>query len=444
MRSRAELEKHLINDIRQQIKPHRKYIQTIKEALMKHNIMAGTIQAMIDETEHLNSIDNRVLCLLAEQVHKITGNRHLIVDKEGKEYYTETEVKQAHSYEGDVPTQIELPLTLNGFKRVNDGFIGTLSAKFLMDMWDSQLITYNFETQREARYVQVGEEAEPRPNINQKSVIEIASAMESGKLFSSTLTFNLRPGTADDGDEYYYDEENETLTITKGTMIDILDGMHRLAGSNMALRKNGDINFDWEVRFVSYSLNTAKRLVAQYGKVNLIDPSKIKSLEGNASKADEVVKEIQRNSDFGKLIAESKTFPIQKFVVSFEELSKSIDKEFKIKTRNDMLNVSEYLINFFNTLLAMYPDELENNKSRKELYETTLISHSFVISSLVHFAKLAYEKELTMSEVRKKLKEISFDKSNDIWKEKGILNEGLKYTSQHRTNFVKYLDEIMA
>ncbi len=64
-------------------------------------------------------------------------------------------------------------------------------------------------------------------NLNPKSLREIEKQTLNGDLITSTLRYNAKVGTGNDGLELYYDEKEQSLTVLEGTTLDVLDGAHR-------------------------------------------------------------------------------------------------------------------------------------------------------------------------------------------------------------------------
>jgi hypothetical protein len=252
---------------------------------------------------------------------------------------------------------------------------------------------------------------------------------------STTITFNVRLGSSDSGEDIIYDQKKQQLTITKGSICDLLDGAHRVYGAMQAITINPDIDFNFVVSFKNYNLRAAQNYVGQINTTNPIDVSHLKMLK-EARLSDFVVKELQRSSELkGKVSQTSKVTTMAGHIVSFNTLTDSIDEIYKIENKRDAMELSEYLTEFFDYLLSSY-DEF-NNPSKD-----SLMSHNVMFAGYITLSKLFRDQGIRISKIKNVLDSIDFSRSNPLWKEIDVLDEKETVTGKARTKIKDYFSKI--
>jgi hypothetical protein len=218
-------------------------------------------------------------------------------------YFSELEQKIAKTYEEDSEEIIVLPITLKNVIRVNqDHFICPITAQEIKKLWDGGVIFYNYDTQRESKAER--SKLDPtkiiqRPKINTKAVKEISQHMKNGTLISSAITLNARLGTSDEDEELRYDAKNLTLEITSGTLIDCLDGFHRISAIVETITAFPDVDMNFTLNIVNYGIKQAQEYFAQLNSATPVSTSRLMEMK-QSRHSDFVVKQIQINSEFLK------------------------------------------------------------------------------------------------------------------------------------------------
>jgi hypothetical protein len=118
----------------------------------------------------------------------------------------------------------------------------TLDIKTIDKLIDNQLLFYDFNLQREAKYVKRKDEVVITPTLNMNNVKEISSHLLEGTLVPTVLVFNAQTRTAESGTELTFDSSKMTLSIHKGTRLAIVDGWHRCSALRNALLVNPELN----------------------------------------------------------------------------------------------------------------------------------------------------------------------------------------------------------
>ena len=87
-------------------------------------------------------------------------------------------------------------------------------------------------------------------NLNPKSLHEIEKQSLEGDLITSTLRYNAKVGSGMDGVEFIFDQREKSLTLLKGTLLDVLDGAHRTFSIYNAYMKKADLEGNMIVIFL--------------------------------------------------------------------------------------------------------------------------------------------------------------------------------------------------
>jgi hypothetical protein len=438
IRDRRELEENLIEVI-DRIKHNKNKVNKIKEGLKPYKVDPGTVMKILNHAEEeLPELDLRLLCLLTEQMYNVTGDINIKFD----DYFTETEIKSSRLYDAllEKGEKLELPLTLNNVLMIDDeNYITALDIKFIKRMFDSELLRYNFDTQREARFVKRHGTIEKVAKVNPKSVKEITERLLTGRLSPTTITFNCLAGTSDEGDEIIYDPKKMQLTIAKGTFIDILDGFHRLTGAMNALEINPDLNFKFQVAIKNYNISTAQKHLAEISKVNVIDKAHIEALE-QSRYSDVVVKQLQRDSELkGRVSQSTRVHTLNNEIVSYNVLADTIDEMFEMNTKRDAMEVAAYLTEFFDFLLGSYAEEFIENV--EEIKEKSLINHNNMFAGYVVLAKRMKDEGIPITKLPNILDKINFSRENTEWEKWGILENG-KVTNKARKRTIEFFKKL--
>lgn len=416
---RKELEKNLLEPMNE-IKKNKEQLDRIKKNLMKYSVREGITQRIfIHPEEELNKLDLRLLCLLTEEVYKESKDQRVKVT----DYFTDVEIRSSRTYDANLEIEhdlLSLPLTLKNVLMIDsENYITALDIKFIRKMMLSKLLRYNFDTQRQAKYVRRQGSIEKVANVNPRSVREIKERLLNNTLSPTTITFNALVGTSDSGNEIIYDSKKMELTITEGTFIDIIDGFHRISGALEALDVNPDIEFKFQVAIKNYNTTTAQQHIAEVATVNEINKTHIEALKA-ARHSDGVVRQLQRNSDLkGRVSQTGHINLLNNEIVSYKILADTIDEEFEMKTKKDEMDVAEYLADFFNYLLGSYPEAFITDYNR--ISKESLINSNVMFAGYVVLARRMQKEDIKLSQLTKILEAIDFNRKNDMWEKLGVL-----------------------
>lgn len=224
-----------------------------------------------------------------------------LAPNEVNRYFTTEEIKTFSKEKFDKP-EFELPLVFKNMVQIaSDQWIGKITAKELMALKDAQIIKYNENTQRTMRRVVRGESRYYKIALNEKSVMEIKEALESGAYISDDITLNMPLETT----EFTFNKNK--ITISELDKLDIIDGYHRYIAISRALIENKDFDYPMELRLVNFSEEKAKQLIYQKDQktkmrqvdsaaLNQYNPANIVVDQLNADPSSNIQGMIARNS----------------------------------------------------------------------------------------------------------------------------------------------------
>jgi hypothetical protein len=441
-KERKELEQNLIEVINSsKIKTQRKIINDIKKHLATYDIISA--QGWLNDPEgKIPELDIRELLLFCEQIFAKTGD--LSINPE--EYFTDVEFKEARQFSGALEykeNEMSFPITFTNATVVgSNAYMVTMSIQTINKLMDNNLIYYNFETQREAKFVKRKDKIIIEPTLNKNSVKEISEHLLNSTLVPTVLVLNCETRSSEDpsGEELIYDSKNMELTVTKGTRISITDGFHRITGARNALQINPDLEFNFAILLTNYNTKKAQQYMAQISKANAVSKTRIQELEANRF-SDNVVQQLKEESELkGRISQTNRIHALNRELTSYNVISDSIDEQFKMETKLEAMDIGDYLVEFFDFLIGSYADEFLNNI--EETRKTSLINDNNMFIGYIVLARRMYENGVKAKQVRNIIKDIDF--SREAWIKLGVFDEkgNMTDTNKARKAIREYFENL--
>jgi hypothetical protein len=437
LQDREKLEDNLIEAIKS-VNTDNKSVKKIRTGLVKYDINTGISQNLINFPENVKEIDLRLLCLLTEEVFKVTKD----IDIDPKLFFTEIEIKESYKYSHQQSETLGFPLAFPNTTIVgNEAYLTSLSIKTIKKLLDNQLLKYNFENQREAKVVKRNDVITLSPTVNKHNIKEITEHLKNGTLVPTILVFNASVGTSSEDEELVYDSKKMELVINRDTDLEILDGYHRCVALNNALEMYPDLEFNFGVLITNYSLNKSKSYQAQIAKAHPISQTRVMELEAKRY-SDTVVQQLREESDLkGRISQTSRTHTSADELVSYNILSNAIDEFFPMNTRKEALDVANYLTDFFNYLIGSYPDAFINNQT--EYRKKTIFIDNNTFYGYVLLAKRMQEKGYKLNKLQKIIDSIDFSRDNKLWEELEVLNNrSIVNSNKARKGIIEYFKQL--
>lgn len=380
LKDREELELNLQERIRE-IKPSRKKTNQVNNILREYGVPLGTYSEIVKGEKPISNVPSSLLCLVTEALHITTGYG----DIDPLVWFTDKEIDTARKQTINIfkdESRIMLPLAIEDVTFLGDAsYITKIDMPFLVQLFHSQLIIYDFDTQRSAKWVKRKDGVVPVPDINMKSVEDIASSMVNETYLEDMITLNIYSGEVE---PLTYNQKSKLLTINEGAVISILDGFHRLQGGVRAMTINPELKQMMILSIRSYDTQTAQRY---FGQINTINPVKIERRKELLSDqpSDLVVRDLQLKSELkGKIASASNISIAAKQLTTFDIMSYAIDNVFNPSNKLEAKETAEYLINYYDYLLGSFVDEFLENPAK---YRETFINHPLMFIGYTVIAK---------------------------------------------------------
>lgn len=255
LKDRANLIQDIQNYFDKIVFNKKKQDKIIRFCADQFNYPEGIISDYLRGQKDVAGSETGMLYILSAAIDDNSSKNHFV-----KDYFTnqEKEVFSGYKYEDN---KSNFPLKFKMISVSVDSWVGAITAKELIRLYQSQLINYNANTQRALKYIFRRGETSYRVDVNRKAVREIADLFESNKYISNTLTLNIPPDEAEN--DFYYNNQTNELVINNIKMFDILDGYHRLLGIFEAIKNNPDFDYPMELRITTYDDTKAKQFIYQ-------------------------------------------------------------------------------------------------------------------------------------------------------------------------------------
>ncbi|WP_144509905.1 DNA sulfur modification protein DndB [Bacillus sp. FJAT-22090] len=417
-KNKAEL-LEVIKDKIQYISDNRKAVDEIKDELANYRITDGRVEEVLNNPDVLD--DMRELALFTEQFYVKTGLQDFNPDN----WFEIPEMKEARQYDyifENTEEEMAFPIEYDKSHPIGrDVFSTIMSYQEVAELMKNQLLNYNFEIQREAKQIKRHDHFIMTPTINKKNVKEMRDLILKGELKNTMLAFNAAPRTSDLGEELDYDNKKNILTITEGTRLDILDGFHRCLASQQAYEINPDLDFNFVVMVSNYTTKEAQNYQVQLSKATPIPLARAVELAGNRY-ADDVVKILKSDSELkGRVTSAKGRLNITAGdLVSYTVLADAINREFNIKVKLDVYEVSDYLKKFFEYLIGNFPEEFSVDRNTK-----SLMAYNKMFAGYIGLAAAMKEQNIELTELKLIIEDIDFDRDNPIWEDVTLIkNKG--------------------
>jgi hypothetical protein len=327
------------------------------DKMKTHGFFEGDINSWFSLIRPIQSESQVVLCLLSIYIHEITEESKINPDK----YFTEVEIEEARKY--DIKNQIKnkYPVVFKNIRKIaTDHYIGDLTIKEVVSLYDNGLISYNRETQREFKVKEFHNKIVEEININKASVMEIQQNILDGKFITNFITLNILQNGEED---FEYDERANTLTVNSGE-IDILDGFHRSLAMIYALSEYPECNYITGVNITNFDIDKARRYIVQEDKKNKMSSKYVKSLSSD-NYSNMIVNKLNEDSRSyvrGKITSNSMLLKQNQFI-DYNLLSDSIEYEFQPENTKDVISYYKRIVSTINYAVEEFPEILESGKS---------------------------------------------------------------------------------
>lgn len=222
-----------------------------------HNIPKDQVSNWIMGRSSLNVLSEFDLFCLLEGLIFLK----LIPETALEQYYTIPEIDYYEKAKSEDNSKDIFPIIIPAIQINNDQWIGKITVAELIRLRNAQLIYYNINAQRALKRVVKGDTESYKITLNKKAVKSIKEKFEEGSFISNTITLNI-PDDPEEN-EFYYDEKKKEIVINRLNHFDITDGYHRYQGISQAYDNNPKLDYNMEVRIISFPVDKVQRFIFQ-------------------------------------------------------------------------------------------------------------------------------------------------------------------------------------
>ncbi len=409
-------------------------LDEISAQLHKHQISIGNILELINDESRLYEANLQELLLLGEQLYIKFNDAD---DDWIKEWLNASEIKELRLYIKESPYEevITLPYTFeNAVKTGHNEYVAVIPNAIIGKLWMSGITMYNPNIQRQAKKKKIKNGIIEVMNLNPKSLRDIEKQALEGDLITSTLRYNAKVGSGENGIEFIYDDREKSLTLLEGSSLDVLDGAHRTFSIYNAYMKKVNLEGAMIVIFSNMTEAQCKRVQVDMAKANPIPKPRLQELAKDKL-SDEVVIELKAEGELkGRITSNSNVKYSYGEVVTFSELSNAIDNSFSIENRLEVINIAKIINEYMMYLFAHHKTNLMDKHS--------LMFKSRMFIGHIELAAKMYEYSIPFENLKMNLDKIDFSITNTLWEEVGILKYG-NISSRNRMKIQKIFQQII-
>ncbi|MDM5298121.1 DNA sulfur modification protein DndB [Bacillus pumilus] len=352
---------------------------------------------------------------------------------------------QGSSFNED--NKISFPITFEDVTRVDDNnFTFLLKRSEIAKMYENHLLQYNPRTQRTSEtknFEFLGGEI-PVPELNHDAVEQIAQKAKEGTLISSTLIFNARFGSSSEGIEIAYDSNERRLTIMADTLVDVIDGYHRIVGISKAVRSGSFEDKYMKVDFYNVTQKVARQLFGQHNTMTPVRLSKLKEMN-EENPVNKIVTHIRDNSVIGQRISLDHDVITHQadYIYSLNDVVSAVEATKFPKVLKDQIAVRKvgiFLVEFFDELTELYYEEFLGDKF--EQTKETIVINKTILVGLMEIAYFMYNAGVSAKELQQIIAKmgISFKRNNSEWTKHNIINKKNEVT-YNKNHVIKYFKD---
>lgn len=403
----------------------------------KYKIPRGTVNELIANFDSISKLSDVETSVLTKTLFEVTKDSRI----NPTNFFSQKEINKMLKYKGQDRDPL-YPVVLRKVSTSPDftEFSVCMTLQEIARSYTQKIWTYNFNAQRLSKRKMLKGGISEKIDIKPKSVKEIRGLMKSGKYKADAIFLNV---LVNGNDSIEYDEDEMTLTINEGTIINLIDGMHRTEAAIQEVEENPDTQgFLWVI-IKHYPLSDSQFMLGQVNKKNAFDKTLIKHYMGEDFSA-QITKDLMLLPELKNKISIKTTIDKNlNYFTNYAILSEAIDSIFAPSTTKERYDYSEGLKKFFGYFVSTYSKEL--TKDYKELSKTSWFTHhnSFVLFVVV--AKVLYDKyngvNFPVSEITRIIDAIDFSKSESSEYNQLLSTQGKVNSNQVKRSIRKFAED---
>lgn len=321
--------------------------KTLKEiALKMFNITGGEMAYILNGRTPVGIMSEDTLYKTTRVLYEyLKGNsedfdiQKLDVDK----YFFENEQK---NYNKKIDRRtIEKDIVCDSWLQVaSDEFVVGLSNKKILELVSANRIQYNPETQRNLTEIETEYGIIKKVTIDGNAIDSIGDDMDNGDYIPNAIAFNINP-------DLYPQPKivNGKFIIPKESVIDCINGYHRLKASVTRTKLNPKLDFNFIVIITGFDVKKAKKFIIQENyRVPLSDEQVTQDDQGDA--ANYIIEKLNQSLYF-------KNSDIPDISYQLNKIINSIFKPKRLKSAEEIQNA----LNIFKTIEFSMNKLIEDN-----------------------------------------------------------------------------------
>lgn len=334
-----------------------------------HGVKLGTSLSILGRNLDITEISKEMLLWVTKELENAVKEdselSHLAHDIKLANYFTDIEIQDYGMKKFANDDKDRYPIVLEKVLKVNeDQWVLVEDVDRVREFRDLQIVRYNRKTQRQLTLRQNKNGFHYVITLVKSALASIQKLMMEGKFISNAISFNLN---ADEPCEFYYDEEEMTMTIYSGKL-DIIDGNHRYIAMTNVKDMKPEFQYRTIINLFYFNEDKAKRFIVQEDKRNKISRKHIKNLDVD-NYGTIIVKNLNENSNsnLNNMIGTNTDS-----LVDSTLLIDAINYNFSIKG-NDKIENNKYLIQLKSFTMRAFNALVEENVNLIEEKQNDLL-----------------------------------------------------------------------
>jgi hypothetical protein len=350
-----------------------------------YKIPRGTVNELIANFDSINQLSEVEVSVLTKVLFDVTKDSRI----NPTNFYNQKEINKALKYKGQDREPL-YPMVLRNVSVSPDGteFSVCMTLQDIARSYIKKIWTYNFNAQRLSKKKMLkGGKISEKIDIKAKSVKEIRDLMKNGKYKADAIFLNV---LVDGNDNIEYDADEMTLTIHEGTVVNLIDGMHRTEAAIQEVEENPDTQgFLWVI-IKHYPISDSQFMLGQVNKKNAFDKTLIKHYMGEDFSA-QITKDLMYLPELKNKISIKTTIDKNlNYFTNYAILSEAIESIFSPQNSKDRYDYLEVLKKYFSYMISHYSNQL--TKDYKILSKSSWFTHHNIYVGHIAISKALYDK----------------------------------------------------
>ena len=394
--------------------------QEISEEFKSRGMSGLKASFVFSGNEDLNTLsdseeDIRFLFLFSLALSKVLKDEEQTLKLE--DYFSDIEINRWINYKENNKIKNVYPIIIKDVQYLGKNiWQTTLTSKQLNELDASNLLIYNFKTQRNPKITVAGEKI----NIDVNKVKDIKERMLNGEQFPDSITLNVLKGDID----LEHNPKNKTLIINEGLIINIIDGYHRKTANALALEENPDLDFIWSIRITWLSEKDAHDYMSQINKQKPINTEYIKQMDYSLpeNKVVDVIVD-DRLSELSKVMKDSDQYiKLNRALTKKSIIATAIKENYTelLKSSTNLRSIGRWIIEFTDYLMEYYTEEFIANPY--EIKKSSMINHKNIFYAYIALSAKLYNNSNWKDILKQKMESINWNIDNQLWKDFGMKN----------------------